>query len=170
MTSSTGDADIREALCELLPRLRRFARTLAGNPADADDLLHVALERALKRSAQWRPEERLDGWVFGIIRNAWIDEVRARQRGNRVFAPEEYGDNVGESPIERRELAMTVHAAMQRLPEEQRMAIALVLIEGLSYREAAESLEIPIGTLTSRLARGRTALQAVLGGAAEAGA
>lgn len=170
MTDSTVEADIREALCALLPRLRRFARTLARNPADADDLLQVALERALKRSAQWRRDERLDAWVFGIIRNAWIDEVRARQRGNRVFAPEEYGDHVGDSPIERRELAMTVHAAMQRLPEEQRMAIALVLIEGLSYQEAAQALQIPIGTLTSRLARGRGALQALLGGAVEAGA
>lgn len=170
MTDSTVEADIREALCELLPRLRRFSRTLARNPADADDLLQVALERALKRSAQWRPGERLDAWVFGIIRNAWIDEVRARQRGSRVFAPEEYGDHVGDSPIDRQDLAMTVHAAMQRLPEEQRMAIALVLIEGLSYQEAAHALEIPIGTLTSRLARGRGALQALLGGAVEAGA
>ena len=158
--------DFNQELCALLPRLRRFARTLARDPADADDLVQVALERALARAAQWRPEARLDAWVFGIVRNAWIDEVRARQRGQRVFAPEEQGALVGESPFEGQDLAMSVQSALARLPEEQRMAIALVLIEGLSYREAAEAMDVPLGTLTSRLARGREALQAQLGGAA----
>ena len=157
--------EFNQELCALLPRLRRFARTLARDPADADDLVQVALERALARAAQWRPEARLDAWVFGIVRNAWIDEVRARQRGQRVFAPEEQGALVGESPFEGQDLAMSVQSALARLPEEQRMAIALVLIEGLSYREAAEAMDVPIGTLTSRLARGREALQALLGGA-----
>lgn len=170
MKSSAIDAEMADALCEMLPRLRRFARTLARHPADADDLLQVALERVLARSGQWRRDTRLDAWVFGIIRNAWIDEVRARQRGQKIFAPEEHGAHVGESPIEGRELAMTVQAAMQQLPEEQRMAIALVLIEGLSYREAADAMEVPVGTLTSRLARGREALQALLGGVEGAGA
>ena len=170
MTTPNSIADLRQGLCDLLPRLRRFARTLARNPADADDLLQVALERALARASQWRPDSRLDAWVFGIVRNAWIDEVRARQRGQQVFAPEEHGENVGHSPIDRQDLAMTVQAAMDRLPEEQRMAIALVLIEGLSYKEAAQAMDVPIGTLTSRLARGRDALQSLLGGAAEAGA
>ncbi len=170
MKSSTDDAQMRDALCELLPRLRRFARTLTPHPADADDLLQIALERALARSGQWRPETRLDAWVFGIARNAWIDQVRARQRGQKVFAPEEHGAHVGESPIEGRDIAMTVQAAMQQLPEEQRMAVALVLIEGLSYREAAQAMDVPVGTLTSRLARGREALQALLGGVEGAGA
>ena len=162
--------EFNQELCALLPRLRRFARTLARDPADADDLVQVALERALARAAQWRPEARLDAWVFGIVRNAWIDEVRARQRGQRVFAPEEQGALVGESPFEGQDLAMSVQSALARLPEEQRMAIALVLIEGLSYREAAEAMDVPIGTLTSRLARGREALQQLLGGAAGVGA
>lgn len=170
MKSNSVDAEMTDALCALLPRLRRFARTLAREPADADDLLQVALERALARADQWRRDSRLDAWVFGIVRNAWIDEVRSRQRRHKLFAPEEHGAQVGESPIEGRELAMTVQAAMHQLPEEQRMAIALVLIEGLSYREAAEAMAVPVGTLTSRLARGREALQALLGGAQEAGA
>lgn len=170
MTAHDSAMNLRDGLCELLPRLRRFARTLARDPADADDLVQVALERALARAGQWRPELRLDAWVFGIVRNAWIDEVRARQRGQRLFAPEEHGAQVGESPFEGQDLAMSVQSALARLPEEQRMAIALVLIEGLSYREAAEALAVPIGTLTSRLARGREALQALLGGAREAGA
>ncbi|WP_374604180.1 sigma-70 family RNA polymerase sigma factor [Arenimonas sp.] len=170
MTVTDTGMNFNQELCELLPRLRRFARTLARDPADADDLVQVALERALARAAQWRPGSRLDAWVFGIIRNAWIDEVRARQRGQRVFAPEDHGAQVGETPFEGQDLALSVQSALARLPEEQRMAIALVLIEGLSYREAALAMDVPVGTLTSRLSRGREALQGLLGGAAGAGA
>jgi RNA polymerase sigma-70 factor (ECF subfamily) len=170
MKATETAMDLREGLCAMLPRLRRFARTLARDPADADDLVQIALERALARAAQWRPDQGLDAWVFGIVRNAWIDEVRARQRGARVFAPEEHGATVGESSSEAREVAMSVHSAMNQLPEEQREAIALVLVEGLSYKEAAAVLAIPVGTLTSRLARGRDALQALLGGASGVGA
>ena len=170
MTVTDTGMNFNQELCALLPRLRRFARSLAGNRADADDLVQVALERALARASQWRPDMRLDAWVFAIVRNAWIDEQRARQRGQRVFAPEEQGANVGETPFEGRDLALSVQSALARLPEEQRMAIALVLIEGLSYREAAQAMGVPVGTLTSRLARGREALQALLGGAAGVGA
>lgn len=170
MTVTDTGMNFNQELCALLPRLRRFARSLAGNRADADDLVQVALERALARASQWRPDMRLDAWVFAIVRNAWIDEQRARQRGQRVFAPEEQGANVGETPFEGQDLALSVQTALARLPEEQRMAIALVLIEGLSYREAAQAMGVPVGTLTSRLARGREALQALLGGAAGAGA
>lgn len=160
------DQELRDGLCSMLPRLRRFARALAQHPADADDLVQVALERALARSGQWRPEQGLEGWVFGIVRNAWLDELRSRQRGQRLFAPEAHGERVGHSPFEGQETSMSVQSAMARLPEEQRLAVALVLIEGLSYKEAAVAMEVPIGTLTSRLARGREALQALLGGAA----
>jgi RNA polymerase sigma-70 factor (ECF subfamily) len=146
---------------QLLPRLRRFARTIARTPHDADDLVQVTIERALRRFDQLRPDSRLESWMFGIMRNAWIDEVRARVRSDRLFAPEEAGVNVahgGESPVD----ALAIQSALQRLPEEQRMAIGLVLVEGLSYKEAAEVMEVPIGTLTSRLARGREALAAML--------
>lgn len=160
MDSSTA---ARDGLTELLPRLRRLARTLAGQAADADDLVQVALERALARADQWRPDARLDAWVFGILRNAWLDELRARSRRQRVFAPEEAGEAVGEESAERRVQAMSVAAAMARLPEEQREVVALVLVEGLSYRETADLLEVPVGTVTSRLARARAALQALLG-------
>lgn len=152
---------IRDDIVQLLPRLRRFARTIARHAHDADDLVQVTVERALTRCDQLRPDSRLEGWMFGIMRNAWIDEVRARVRRDRVFAPEEAAANVGGGHDE----AMNAHAiqsAMQRLPEEQRMAIGLVLVEGLSYKEAADVMEVPIGTLTSRLARGREALAALL--------
>jgi RNA polymerase sigma-70 factor (ECF subfamily) len=100
--------------------------------------------------------------MFGIMKNAWIDEVRSRARRDRLFAPEEAAADVGENSSERQVHALALQAAMARLPDEQRFAIALVLVEGLSYKEAAEVMEVPIGTLTSRLARGREALLALL--------
>jgi RNA polymerase sigma-70 factor, ECF subfamily len=157
-----GLDEFREQLVALLPRLRRFARTITRNPDDADDLVQLSLERALLRWRQWQPGSRLESWMFGIIRNAWIDEIRSRRRRDRVFVDESAGAQVGERSAELQLEAMAIRQAMARLPEEQRMAVALVLVEGLSYKDAAESLEVPIGTLTSRLARGREALMAEL--------
>jgi RNA polymerase sigma-70 factor (ECF subfamily) len=105
---------------------------------------------------------KFDGWMFGIMRNAWIDEVRSRSRRDRVFAPEEAGAAVGHDATEDHVRLLAVQRAVTDLPEEQRLAVALVLVEGLSYKEAADVLEVPIGTVTSRLARGREALQAAL--------
>ncbi len=153
---------LRDEVIELLPRLRRVARAIARNAHDADDLVQITVERALRRFDQWEDETRLEGWMFGIMRNAWIDEVRARGRRERVFAPEAAGENVGEPSSDRDQDAIALQAGLARLPEEQRMAIGLVLVEGLSYKEAAEVLQVPIGTLTSRLARGREALAALL--------
>jgi RNA polymerase sigma-70 factor (ECF subfamily) len=153
---------VREGLLPLLPRLRRLARALAGQVADADDLVQVVLERALSRAAQWRPDAALDKWVFAIARNAWRDEMRARGRAQNLFAPEEAGAmtaDVASAPVQKVELA----EAMAALPPDQREVVALVLIEGLSYSEAAELIDVPVGTVTSRLARARTALQAHLG-------
>ena len=148
----------REDLVALLPRLRRFARVMTRNPADADDLVQLAVERALLRWQQWQPGSRLDSWMFGIVRNAWFDELRVRRRRSRTFADEQEGVDVGETSAAQQQERMAISQAMARLPEEQRLAVALVLVEGLSYREAADALEIPVGTLTSRLARGRAVL------------
>ena len=158
-----SSSDLSAELVTLLPRLRRFARALTRNPHDADDLVQVALERALARAHQLRPDAALAGWVFGILRHAWIDELRARARSERVFAPEESGQNVGDAGQGAQAERLSVRDAMERLPEEQRIAVALVLVEGLSYKEAAHVMDVPIGTLTSRLARAREALQAMLG-------
>jgi RNA polymerase sigma-70 factor (ECF subfamily) len=163
---SQSVAETQEQLIALLPRFRRFARTLARNPDDADDLVQLALERALTRLEQWQPGTRLDSWMYGIIKNAWIDEVRARQRRERVHAPEELGEHVADAASEAHLERLSLEAALARIPEEQRVVVALVLIEGLAYKEAAAALDIPIGTVTSRLARGREALEALLGGAA----
>jgi RNA polymerase sigma-70 factor (ECF subfamily) len=155
--------DLSAELVTLLPRLRRFARALTRNPHDADDLVQLALERALARAHQLRPDAALAGWVFGILRHAWIDELRARSRSERVFAPEESGRHVGDPGQSTQSERLSVQEAMAHLPDEQRIAVALVLVEGLSYKEAAHVMDVPIGTLTSRLARGREALQAMLG-------
>lgn len=158
-----------DELLAVLPRLRRFARALARMPADADDLTQAAIEKALKARHQWAPGTRMDSWMYRIMRNAWIDTARMRNRAAETFAPEEAGANVADSgaaAIEAHVEAGEVEAAMALLPDEQREAVALVLIEGLAYREAAEVLEIPMGTLTSRLVRGRQALIARLGEAA----
>jgi len=155
--------ELSAELVTLLPRLRRFARALARNPHDADDLVQLALERALARAHQLRPDAALAPWVFGILRHAWIDELRARARSERVFAPEESGQSVGDAGHDGQAELLSVRDAMARLPQEQRIAVALVLVEGLSYKEAAHVMNVPIGTLTSRLARGREALQTMLG-------
>lgn len=157
---------IRADIAALLPRLRRFARALTGQAADADDMVQIALERALVRAEQFVPGTRLDAWLYAIVRNAWIDEARARTRRAKVFAPAELGERVGsdgETEMLAKLEAKGVWAAMAALPEEQREAVALVCVEGLAYREAAAALGVPIGTLTSRLARGRAALQRLLG-------
>ncbi|MBC6980911.1 sigma-70 family RNA polymerase sigma factor [Caulobacter sp. 17J80-11] len=156
-------------MVELLPRLRRFARVLARDSADADDLVQVCVERALDKRGLWRPGTRLDSWMYRIMKNAWIDETRSRARRGRVLAPAEAGENVADATVaslETRLQAASVEEAIARLPEDQRLAVALVLIEGLSYREAAEALEVPEGTLTSRLVRGRAAVMAHMKGGA----
>jgi RNA polymerase sigma-70 factor (ECF subfamily) len=156
-------------LLALVPRLRRFAASLSRNAADGDDLCQAALERALKSRHLWQEGTRLDSWMYRIMRNLWIDEARMRQRAAKTFAPEEAGENVGHAgdrDIENAVALSEVEQAMALLPDEQREAIALVLVEGLSYKDAAEVLGIPMGTLTSRLVRGRGALIAMMGEAA----
>jgi RNA polymerase sigma-70 factor (ECF subfamily) len=162
MSTNESVDNIQEQIVALLPRLRRFARNLVRNPHDADDVVQIAVERALLRLDQWRRDARLDSWLFKILRNAWIDEVRARGRRAKIFMPEEAGEQVGEALMEREIDRLSTEAALARLPEDQRLAVGLVLVEGLSYKDAAEVLEVPIGTLTSRLARGREALQGML--------
>ena len=158
--------DFQQDLVELLPRLRRLARMFAGGSADADDLVQVCVERALGRRNQWRDGTRLDSWVFRIMKNAWIDETRSRRRGGRIFAGDEDGGQVADPAtpaLETRLAALEAEQALMALPQDQRLAVALVLVDGLSYREAADVLDVPMGTLTSRLVRGRMALMASLG-------
>ena len=155
-----------DELTALLPRLRRFARGLARDPADGDDLCQMTIERALRARDQWREGTRLDAWIYRIMRNIWIDEIRARKRRAQTFTGEEEGLGVGcdgDRAIEAQVELGNVGRALERLPEEQREAVLLVLVEGFAYKEAAEIVGCPMGTLTSRLVRGREALMRELG-------
>jgi len=145
--------------------MRRFAHTLSRNGTDADDLTQITIERALRSKAQWQPGTRLDSWVYRIMRNLWIDTVRSRSRKEKFEAPEQEAEQLGEdSNLETVIDLRRAMEAMERLPGEQREVVALILIEGFGYRETAEMLDLPIGTVSSRLVRGRTALMEMLGG------
>jgi RNA polymerase sigma-70 factor (ECF subfamily) len=163
MTSASGFED---ELSALLPRLRRFAHGLSRNPADADDLTQLTIERALRSRDQWQAGTRLDSWTYRIMRNLWIDTARSRVRKEKFEAPPEEGESIGQDPRDAIQASIDlkrVMAAMERLPDEQREVVALILIEGFGYREASELLDLPIGTVSSRLVRGRTALLAMVG-------
>ena len=155
-----------DQLAGLLPRLRRFAHALSRNSPDADDLTQATIERALRSRDQWQPGTKLDSWCYRIMRNLWIDTARANSRKTAREAPEGEGLNVGLDPRESMDAAVDLRrimAAMSRLPDEQREVVALILVEGFGYREVSEMLGLPIGTVSSRLVRGRTALLAMVG-------
>jgi RNA polymerase sigma-70 factor (ECF subfamily) len=162
MTMTDTQADVREQIAALLPRLRRFGRALARTREDADDLVQIAIEKALMRTEQWTPGTRLDSWLFRIMQNAWIDEVRARRRHGETFVPQEEAEHAGVATGDAQIDALAVRKAVASLSDEHRAVVALVMVEGLAYQEAAQVLDIPVGTLTSRLARARERLQDML--------
>lgn len=156
-------SNYQREIIELLPRLRRMAWALARDGADGDDLLQRTVERALERGGERKAGVRLDLWMLRVMKNLWIDEMRTRKRWNRLVEPLPEHDVVGDEGALAEEITDSVELARIRamvedLPEEQRLAVKLVLLGGHSYSGAAEILEIPEGTLTSRLARGRAAL------------
>jgi RNA polymerase sigma-70 factor (ECF subfamily) len=155
-------ASFSDQLVAVLPRLRRFARGLTGSPVEADDLVQAACERALSRQEQFQEGTRFDSWMFRIVQTIWIDQIRAR--GVRKEESDESGmERLGsDEPVRRVEARLQlseVREALNHLPDEQRAALMLVTVEGLSYKEAAEVAGVPIGTIMSRLARARIALQ-----------
>ena len=159
--------ELRTRMVELLPRLRRFAVALTGDLDQADDLVQETCMRALSRVEQWQPGTRLDSWMYRIAQNLWLDRMRAKKvRGEQVDveSAEALAGPDGRVVVESRLTLNAVSAAMAQLPNEQRLLIALVCIDGLSYKEAAEITETPIGTVMSRLARARRELHARLEG------
>lgn len=161
---------IKAEMVRLLPRLRAFARSLTRAQHAADDLVQQTCEKALRNLGGFTPGTRLDSWLFRIMRNQWIDEVRARRPLEGIDAvPEESlaGEDGRETVLNRLELA-AVRRAMDELPEEQRAVLMLVCVEGMRYREVALALEIPEGTVMSRLSRARRALAERLEGRAAA--
>jgi RNA polymerase sigma-70 factor (ECF subfamily) len=163
---------IRQGIRVLLPRLSRFALGLTRSRADADDLVQAACERALGRSSQWDPETRLDSWMFRIMQTIWFNELRSRRVRDRHVQVEQVdfaeGDD-GEQTAEMRVLLRRVETEIFRLPDQQRIILMLVCVEGLTYAETAEVVSIPVGTVMSRLARARMTLMQNLG-ANDAGA
>lgn len=156
----------RQDLVALVPKLRRFAYSLTGNRQDGDDLVQSAIEKALRNAAQFQDGTRMDSWLYRIIQTLWIDDRRRNlRRGTNMDPDDAHLSDEGKAaslPEDRMMLAQT-RAAMADLPEPQRAVLALIAIEGLSYREAAETLDIPVGTVMSRLSRAREALLPKLG-------
>lgn len=153
--------DVREEMVALLPRLRRFAHGLAANRDDADDLVQEACERALVRLDQWESGTRLDSWMYKIIQNLWYDRLRSRKvRGEQVDEDElalQADENAHRLP-EVRDTFAQVSGLLDRLKPEQREVLMLVCVESYSYQEAADILQIPVGTVMSRLSRARLQL------------
>lgn len=150
-----------QELIALIPRLRRFARVLTGNLADADDVVQACLEKAMLNLDQFQPGTRLDRWAFRIARNIWLDDRRRAANRKAHDDISEIIDLVGEDGVALAEAsadARAVRAAVDALPREQRDVVALVMLEEFSYREAAEMLDLPIGTVMSRLSRAKAAL------------
>jgi RNA polymerase sigma-70 factor (ECF subfamily) len=168
MGASVGEAfvtsDVRSGIVALLPRLRRFSYALTGDPEKGDDLVQEGCARAFARLDQWQPGTRLDSWMFRIIHNIWVDQKRASKvRGVAVDldAVLELKGLDGRDVVERRLTLKRVLDAMAKMPQEHQELIALICIEGVSYQEASAILELPMGTVTSRLVRARRALYAL---------
>jgi RNA polymerase sigma-70 factor, ECF subfamily len=147
----------RKELVQLLPRLRRFALTLSRHQADADDLVQIACERAILRASQWVPGSRLDSWIYTMMRNLWISELRSRRvrtGAGSVDASEsdELSTDIGAAEILQ---GNQIAAMILSLPEGLAATLLLVSIEGHSYQEAANVLDIPIGTVMSRMSKAR---------------
>jgi RNA polymerase sigma-70 factor (ECF subfamily) len=151
---------VKESLVSILPKMQRFARTLAGSHDAADDLVQQACERFLRRPETSDNLASLVSWMYRVIHNAWIDEKRSMR--TKISDPLEAGADVtgenGEHIVSTRSTLARVRLEMARLPVDQRAALMLVCVDGLSYQEAAEILSIPVGTLMSRLSRARLSL------------
>lgn len=151
---------VRAGLPDLLPRLWRFGLVLSGRREAAEDLVQATCVRALERADQFRPGTRLDHWTFAILSSIWKNQRRAdkiREGAGCVDAAEVLWFD-GASQAETNILAQRVLTEVQSLPKAQHSAVLMVYVEGMSYREAAEVLEVPIGTVMSRLAAARQTL------------
>jgi RNA polymerase sigma-70 factor, ECF subfamily len=154
--------DFSRQLVALLPRLRRFCRALTRSEADADDLAQGAIERALTHQSSWQVGSRLDSWMFRIAQNLWRDELRAHRRRAEPLDELDLAGEDGRESIHRHLEARDVARAFDDLPEDQRMVLTLVVLDGMRYQEAATVLGLPIGTVMSRLARARARLATML--------
>jgi RNA polymerase sigma-70 factor (ECF subfamily) len=161
MASTGGTVEFRQQIGEMLPRLTRFALVLARSRQDADDMVQRACERALERSDQFSPDTRLDRWLFRILHSVWLNELRARNVRRQHWIRERLAPPTSDGGANRLDATLMLRQVLDivmELPDEQRSVLLLVGVEGLTYREASETLGVPIGTIMSRLARARLAL------------
>lgn len=153
--------DLSQAIIGVLPRLRVFARGLTGSIPDADDLVQATCERALAARASFTAGTRLDSWLFRIMRNHFIDDYRRQRRvvpiSDSAIEERLEGED-GRRTTEARLAMSEIADLIAAMPREHREVLLLVCVEGLRYREAAEVLDVPVGTVMSRLARARQAL------------
>ena len=155
-----------QQLLSWVPRLRRYARALAGNRDDADDLVQDTLERAWARSALWRGVADMRGWLFSIMHNLHVDGVRRPRVATQAM--DDDTPEIAMAPTQGERLAvLDLQAALDQLPAEQKEVVLLVALEDMAYADIAKTLGIPIGTVMSRLSRGRERLRALMDGRAE---
>jgi RNA polymerase sigma-70 factor, ECF subfamily len=155
-----NDDSLQRDLPQLLPRLWSFALRLTRNLSDAEDLVQRCCVHALERRLQWRPGSAMLSWLFSIMHSIWLNELRSAQRRREASLDSGNGFEVDEVTASSGDPAQglsyqQVVVAVEQLPEAQRLVMLLVAVEGSSYREAAEVLGVPIGTVMSRLSRAR---------------
>ena len=163
--AQSRDEMLRNQMVGLLPRLRRFAMTLVKDPDRADDLVQGACERALARLDQLREGTRLDSWLYRIIYTQWIDNLRRKKTrfDKLILLSSESGpDHPGSNRDSLLDDTLDLQNALYTIPEEHRTALMLVSVEGYSYAEAASVLDVPAGTVASRVARARSMLGRIL--------
>jgi len=156
--------DFRSQLAAELPHLRRFSRALVGDAALADDLVQDCLERAMIKSHLYDPARPLRAWLYAVLRNLFISGLRRDRRSAVVKTVDDLtgGEGSVAANQEERLSVALIAEALDRLPHDQREVIVLVALEEMSYRDAAEIVGVPIGTVMSRLSRARAALQKIL--------
>ena len=156
-------SDHESLITQQIPRLRRYARALTGERSAADDLVQDTLERALSRFHLWRPGSDLRAWLFTIMLNIYVNQVRSGVRHQQEALDEPAANALQSREPDWVELR-GIDDALARLPEEQRAVLLLVGLEQFTYEEAARVLDIPLGTVMSRLSRGRERLRQMLAG------
>lgn len=151
-----------------VPALRRYARALTRDTDRADDLVQDCLERAIRKQALWQPTGSLKSWLFRILLNLYRNELRTNRRRGEHVAVDTLLVEPSIAPAQPGRIALAeMSRAIDLLNVEQKEVLLLVVLDGMSYAEAAEALSIPIGTLMSRLGRARAALRTAVGGGTE---
>jgi RNA polymerase sigma-70 factor (ECF subfamily) len=154
-----------ETIIRELPYLRRFARALTSGSRSADDLVHDCVVNALKNADKFEPGTNLRAWLFTILRNCFISEIRRdRNRADSVAMPDWAMSGVAPANQEDTLMLCRLRDELSALPNDQRTVLLLVVLEGMSYEETAETLKIPVGTVRSRLSRARHALRRAMDG------